>query len=201
MKLRLLAMLILASWARVKGDETLRPEPSGQTIVVGVGGTVGGKQQIRQITLTMPAPPARDDEEDVHPPAWPGGRLDFNAAVVEQENFERWLFPDEQSEEARQRHLNNILGAKIENISPHKLTGPQRAKLQLAGRGDIKRFFDRVQDKRRAFEIDRKTFKTGLAALRGLDALSQVYQEGPFGAGSLFAKTLHRFNDERKAGH
>jgi hypothetical protein len=31
--------------------------------------------------------------------------------------------------------------------------------------------------------------------LRRLDDLSQIYQKGPFGFGSLFAKTLQRMND------
>ena len=122
--------------------------------------------------------------------------------MVERENFERWLFADEQTEGARQSHLDDLLRAKIENAyREHNLTWPQRAKLQLAGRGDIKRFFDQVADKRNAFEIERKTFDTGLAALRRLDPLVQIYQQGPFGDGSLFAKTLHRITDDQKAGH
>jgi hypothetical protein len=194
MKHRLWAMLVLASWAQANEGERRQPELSPDSIVVSVGGMVGGKQQIHQITLTMPAPPALDEEGEDRPPARSGGKIDLNSSVVAPENFERWLFPDEHTEEARQRHLNNILWAKIQNISPHKLTGPQRVKLELAGKGDIKRFFDQVRDRRRAFEIDRKRFNTGLTALRRLDALLLIYQEGPFGDGSLFAKTLRRIN-------
>ena len=75
-----------------------------------------------------------------------------------------------------------------------------RAKLRLAGRGDIKRFFDEVQRRRDDFESDRKTFKTGLPALRRLDELSPTYRHGPFGVGSLFAKTLQKINNDQKAG-
>ena len=82
----------------------------------------------------------------------------------------------------------------------YKLTDPQVAKLRLAGRGDIKRFFDEVRNRRDEFEIARKTFNSGLAALRRLDELSPSYREGPFGSGSLFAKTLQKINSDRKAG-
>jgi hypothetical protein len=200
-KNRLFAMLILASWTQVKGDERLRPAPPRDKIVVGVSSMVGGNRQVRQVTLTMPAPPTPDDECEDHPPVRPARLLNINAAEVEGENFERWLFPDEHTEEARQTHLDDILRAKIENAyREQNLTGPQRAKLRLAGRGDIKRFFDQVQDERNAFEIERKTVHAGLAALRRLDPLVQIYQEGPFGDGSLFAKTLHRINVDQKAG-
>jgi hypothetical protein len=45
-----------------------------------------------------------------------------------------------------------------------------------------------------------KTFDTGLAALRRLDEISPSYREGPFGSGSLFAKTLQKINNDRKTG-
>jgi hypothetical protein len=73
-------------------------------------------------------------------------------------------------------------------------------KLRIAGRGDIKRFFDQVETQKRAFEIARRHFKTGVAALRGLDSLSRLYQEGPFGDGSLFAKTLKKIKKDERDG-
>lgn len=125
----------------------------------------------------------------------PVGRIDLNAAVVDPENFDRWLFGDEQSDGERKRHLENLLRARIEVVV--WLTESQRSKLRLAGRGDIKRFFDEVEDRRSRFEIDRRRFKTGRAALMQLDRLSQTYEKGPFGDGSLFAKTLQRIQGRR----
>jgi hypothetical protein len=37
----------------------------------------------------------------------------------------------------------------------HKLTNSQRAKRRLAGKGDIKRFFDHVEHGRSEFELNR----------------------------------------------
>jgi hypothetical protein len=48
--------------------------------------------------------------------------------------------------------------------------------------------------------MERKTFRTGLNALRRLGELSPIYRDGPFGSGSLFAKTLFKINDDLKVG-
>jgi hypothetical protein len=154
----------------------------------------------------MPAPPAPADKDDDRKPAGqalpPPIRFNMMTAVVERQNFDRWLFADERSKGARQRHLDDIFRDKVEAAArAYHLTEPQQAKLRLAGRGDIKRFFDQVGDRRSVFEVDRQSFRTGLAALPRLDPLSQLYQDGPFGDGSLFAKTLHRINEDQKAGH
>jgi hypothetical protein len=121
--------------------------------------------------------------------------------VVERENFDRWLFDDGRSEQGRQQHLEDILDAKVELAGlVYKLNGPQREKLRVAGRGDIKRFFDQVADRRREFEIERRGFQSGRAALVRLAPLSQTYQQGPFGAGSLFTKTLRKIHDDPEDG-
>ncbi len=200
MQYQLIALLLLASWARQRGDQRPLPEAPRDRRVVRV--MVGGHHGIREITVAVPAPAAPADEDDDQRPPQPVVlHLNIMATAVERENFDRWLFDDGRSEGERQRHLEAILQSKVAlAASAHQLTGPQRAKLRLAGRGDIKRFFDQVEDRRSAFEIDRQSFKTGLAALRRLDDLSQSYHEGPFGDGSLFAKTLRRINDERRAG-
>jgi hypothetical protein len=54
-----------------------------------------------------------------------------------------------------------------------------------------------VEERRAEFEKERKTFQAGFAALRRLEPLSKVYQEGPFGDGSLYAKTLRKIRDGR----
>jgi hypothetical protein len=162
---------------------------------------LGGNRQVREIALEIPAPPAPAEEDDEPRPAKLAVRLNINTAVVGRENFDRWLY-GEPSEGRPQRHLNDILLTKVRTAArEHDLTDAQRAKLHLAGKGDIKRFFDRVEDRRRGFEKDRQRFQTGLAALQGLDDLSRIYEGGPFDGGSLFAKTLQKIMDDRRAGH
>jgi hypothetical protein len=202
MQIPLLAMLMLTSSGQVRGDARPLPEPRRDRQVVGVRVMLGGNPQVRRITIAMPAPPVAEDEDDEQPLARPVMRVNIQTAVLERENFDNWLFADESTEEARSRHLDDILRARVEAAArEYRLTRPQRAKLRLAGKGDIKRFFDQVEERRNAFETERQSWKTGLAALRRLDPLVQIYHEGPFGDDSLFAKTLHRINDDAKSGH
>lgn len=194
----LLAMLILTAWDQPRQGQRPFPEPPADSISVRVMVRIGQERQIRAITVERPVP---DDEGDDPPPVRPAMRLNLNTAVVDRENFDRWVFVDGRSEPERRKYLEEILRSKVELAGVlHDLTAAQRAKLRLAGRGDIKRFFDQVEDRRNAFEIERRTFKTAYPALQRLVPLSQIYQEGPFDDGSLFAKTLRKIEDEQKAG-
>jgi hypothetical protein len=205
MTYQLIASLLLASWAQQGGDRRPFPEAPRHRRVVGVAvrdNRLGGNRGIREITVAAPAPavPA-DEDDDEQPTRLVVERLNIAVMEVERENFDRWLFDDGRPEGERQGHLEAILQSTIERAArAHRLTEAQRAKLRLAGRGDIKRFFDQVEERRSAFEIDRRSFRTGHAALQRLGDLSQIYHEGPFGNGSLFVKTLRRINDDRRAG-
>jgi hypothetical protein len=191
-------MLILVSWPQQKTDLAVRGMAQREARVVRV--VVRDNGQMRQVTITLPIPPAPTDEDNDRPTR-PVQPINLNSAAVDRENFDQWLFPDGYSATERQKHLDDILEEKIKAAArKQRLTAPQRAKLRLAGRGDIKRFFDQVEDRRREFEKDRQTFRTGLASLRGLTDLAHHYQVGPFGDGSLFAKTLQKIEDDRKAG-
>jgi hypothetical protein len=197
MSCQLLTMLLLASLAQEKRERRPIPAPPARGQVVNVRVWIAGNRGNGQITLSMPAPADEDDE----PPAPHNIPFNILTSVVDPENFDRWLFADDQSEADRHRHLDDILRSKVDAaIMAHKLTDSQRTRLRLAGRGDIKRFFDQVEDRRRDFENDRHSFRAGLAALQRLDPLTKVYREGPFGDGSLFAKTLSKINDDQKAG-
>ena len=196
MSCQLLTMLFLASLTQEKNNRAPMPaQPVGVQIVnIRVG--IGRNREVRQITLSMPAPP--DEDEELPAPR----NIPFNilTSVVEPENFDRWLFAEDRAEADRHRHLNDILRSKV-NVaaSAHQLTDEQRAKLRLAGRGDIKRFFDQVEDRRRDFENERHNFRAGFAALQRLEPLTQMYREGAFGDGSLFAKTFSKINNDQKA--
>lgn len=200
MRNRLFVLLVLISSARASGqqDPPAAPARDRQVMTVGV---MGGDRKVRRISVSVPAPPAPDDEDEEIPRPRPVVRLNINNAVLEPESFDQWLFGEEPTERARRRRLDDLLRIQIDIVAKrHRLTGAEREKLRLAGRGDIKRFFDRVEEQRRAFEKERQSFRTGLAALRRLDVLVPIYHDGPFGDGSLFAKTLRRIEDERKAG-
>ena len=199
---RLVAMLLLASWAQQREDQRPLPMAAREFRVVRVmvgDHRIGENRQIREITLEIPAPPAAADEDDEPPLPQPVRPLNINTAVVERGNFDRWLFGEELGR-GPERHLEEILLTRVRTAArEHDLSDAQRMKLQLAGRGDIKRFFDQVEDRRLEFEKARKSFRTGLAALQRLDDLSLIFRMGPFDHGSLFAKTLQKIRDDQKA--
>jgi hypothetical protein len=197
---QLLAILVLTHWSQANRDERPRADPPGRIIVVRTSTLIGNTRQIRELTLLIPAPPDLDDEDEEPRLRQPRVPINLNTAVLQTENFDRWMFADAPSEADRRKHLEDALEAQIDRAAlHHKLTAPQRAKLRLAGRGDIKRFFDQVEERRAQFELARKSYKAGRAALLQLAPLTQVYQEGPFGDGSLFAKTLRKIGDGHKA--
>jgi hypothetical protein len=192
MKETLLAMLILASSGQEQGVDQAPVEPPRFVHIIRVPETIDDK--ICEITLSVPAWPAPGADGRVRRVM----NVDMKAAVLERENLDRWIFGVRIPEAERFNHLDDRLFVKVQAASRiHKLTESQRAKLRVAGKGDIKRFLDQVEDERASFEIDRMSLKTGLAALRRLKPLSDVYDKGPFGDGSLFAKTLRRIKDDR----
>jgi hypothetical protein len=135
-------------------------------------------------------PPGDEDEaEDIENENRPPLPL-RQKVIVASENFDQWLFSGDTIGERRAR-LNDNLRRTIERVDPaRRLTTVQRQKLELAGRGDIKHFFDQVEAKRREFEQIRTDLQKCRAFARTLRPLRAAYVTGPFHEGSLFAKVL-----------
>jgi hypothetical protein len=82
-------------------------------------------------------------------------------------------------------------------LAPPLATQTINVGVRVAGHAEIRTILLAQID----FEVQRQSFRTGHAALLRLEPLSRIYRDGPFGDGSLFAKTLRRINGEQKAGH
>lgn len=185
MKETLFAMLILNSCFQEQGDEGPTIEPPSVKRVISIRTAFDDK--VGEIAIEVAAPAGRANA--------------LTTAVVSRENFDRWVFDDMAPDKERWTHLDKLLSVRINDAArTHKLTHQQQAKLRLAGKGDIKRFFDQVEDARNDFELNRVGLKNGLAALRRLKPLSRDYDLGPFDDGSLFVKALNKINNDRSAG-
>jgi hypothetical protein len=150
------------------------------------------------VNLDPPAPDGPDGEIDAPEPVMPV-RFNLNDAVLERENFDRWIFGEGMDEQGRRIKLQSLLMEKIDRVMKDRdINGAQLRKLRLAGNGDIKRFFDRVEERRPEFEVARKNFNAGRMLLRELEPLSTEFRDGPFGDDSFFAKTLKKIEDESK---
>jgi hypothetical protein len=100
--------------------------------------------------------------------------------------------------------LDALLLRKVDTVDRFsRLTELQKQKLHLAGRGDIKRFFDSVEEQRRLIlmidenALDRKRIDEITQAAR---QLRHVLDLGPFEEGSLFAKAVRRTLSPQQAG-
>jgi hypothetical protein len=127
------------------------------------------------------------DDEDVIPRA--PGRIDV---ILSAANYDRWIFGNMLTDDQRREWLVLVLNERVEmEVRDHKLTAEQAEKLRLAGRGDIKRFYERVEVERVRFEEVRLDSTTaGVKFLNDLLPLCRSFEKGPYGEGSIFEKTL-----------
>jgi hypothetical protein len=72
----------------------------------------------------------------------------------------------------------------------YQLSATQQKKLFVAGRGDIKRFFDRVDDLRRRQELAAGDREARLANIQDFISLTKAARRDLFDAQSIFAKTI-----------
>ncbi|MFN0052779.1 MAG: hypothetical protein ACKV0T_11350 [Planctomycetales bacterium] len=112
--------------------------------------------------------------------------------------------------EVERRQLPLAVQAKVAVIDHFcELTAVQKRKLHLAGQGDIKRFYDRLNVLRLRFEVSAEDWDgelhhplvAPLAFDQEKDILSNALANGLFNEGSLFAKVLEStLNAEQAAG-
>jgi hypothetical protein len=116
---------------------------------------------------------------------------------IKAECFDLWVF-GALSEEDRKLWLLAALSAQVVNARKMSLSAAEEQKLILAGHGDIKRFFDRIEAGRADFEVARKELTSGQIFLLKIAGGSYrtEFVQGPFGNGSLFSKTLEKIANE-----
>jgi len=122
---------------------------------------------------------------------------------VDDANFDQWIFGGDRNPGQGRSKLEAMLKAQIQMVDrDYGLTEAQKKKLELAGHGDAKRFFDRVRITRTAFDAvrsDRQKFSD--FHRKEVQPLQQAYQSGIFGDGSFFAKSLTKTLDASQAAH
>jgi len=94
--------------------------------------------------------------------------------------------------------LDSALALRIDDVDRIcGVTEAQKKKLQLAGRGDIKRFFDRVEETKRRFESAKNNQFNNI--WQEIQPLQTELNSGLFGDDSFFAKTVKRTLNEEQA--
>src|SRR5207248_5630599 len=103
---------------------------------------------------------------------------------------------------ARNR-LDSLLTLHVDDLERTcGLTPVQKKKLLLAGRGDIKRFFDRVEELRKKFDKVKNDQNAFAQIWQEIQPLQATFNAGLFGEESIFAKALKTtLSPEQTARH
>jgi hypothetical protein len=121
--------------------------------------------------------------------------------MMTDDQFDQWVFGGPRNSRAGHNKLDSLLTLQIDDVSRMcSLSEVQKKKLLLAGRGDIKRFFDLVEEKRKKFEkVKQDQNKIG-EIYQELVPLQAALNSGLFGDGSLYSKTIRKvLSDEDDA--
>ncbi|MBC7816448.1 MAG: hypothetical protein IAG10_06105, partial [Planctomycetaceae bacterium] len=133
--------------------------------------------------------------------------------LVAESNFDQWVFQERVQLEgnrivhrsgtavAARAKIDSQLKSKLDElVQVCQLDEAQQRKLALAARGDIKRFFDQVEEVRKKFLAVKNDQNRLNQIWQEISPLQQQYSKGLFGEESLFAKTLRKtLTDEQQA--
>jgi hypothetical protein len=119
------------------------------------------------------------------------------------ENFDQWVFQQDRKASTARKRLASTLVIQLEAIDrASRLTDPQKQKLQLAGRGDVKRFFDRYETAKQKFHLVKDDQQKFQEIWQDINPLQTSLHAGLFDGDSLFYKSLHNtLTDEQRARH
>jgi hypothetical protein len=106
------------------------------------------------------------------------------------DQFEQWVFPQDRAAGARRR-FDALLTLHIEDIDRAcQLSDAQKNKLQLLGRGDIKRVFDSYEKAKHRFNLLNNDVQRLQEVMQDVTPLRMISQTGLFESDSLLAKAL-----------
>lgn len=146
------------------------------------GGLLGGLPALAQDVA--------DDEPDQRPNIAPAPIRPAHGLHFSDRQIDRWLFGLDGDVDSARLLSESRLKSRIGYIDQLCILTPdQRKKLELAGRGDIKRFFDQVAERKKAFYHEKSRDEV-LQSVELARLLGQAYRSGIFSDASMFAKVL-----------
>jgi hypothetical protein len=106
------------------------------------------------------------------------------------ETFDQWVFGQRTPAAAKTRLLS-LLTLQIEDVDRTcGLTETQKAKLELAGRGDLKHLYDRVAEKKRKLQLVKNDRNKIGTIFQEIQPLQSAFNSGPFDESSIFFKSI-----------
>jgi len=139
------------------------------------------------LLLGIPVASAEEDDEYAVPPAA------ANVFVMSDQQLEAWVFGGRNNRAQGLDRFNAMLNVRIDAIN-HTcvLSEAQKQRLQLAGRGDIKRFRDHLSELKKKFngaKLDQNEIQN---VFQEIQPLQLEWQAGIFGPSSLFSRVISR---------
>jgi len=114
-----------------------------------------------------------------------------NQFVVSENQIEQWVFRNNNGNISAKQKVDSGLQIEIELVKTAvTLTEDQQKKLELAGRGDIARFFGELDVHKKKFPAGSMTQEKFNEMWQKIQPLTARYQAGLHGRGSLFYKML-----------
>jgi len=135
----------------------------------------------------------RASVDDFEPP--PGDVVNNNARNfnIDEAQFDQWIFQGSGNPAAGRARINSHLKLKIDElVRACALTEVQQHKLMLAGRADLKRFNDQVEEVRKKFLLVKNDQQKFNQIWQDINPLQQKLAAGLFGENSMFAKTVRK---------
>ncbi|HUG18974.1 MAG TPA: hypothetical protein VMM56_08340 [Planctomycetaceae bacterium] len=110
---------------------------------------------------------------------------------INEQTIMSWIFNNRQSTDRVREELEEIIQTRIDLIvAACDLTPEQRAKLELAGAGDIHRFFNEYESLRRTIRIGNVSMEEYQEINQKVQPVRQKYSAGLHSRESLFAKAV-----------
>lgn len=134
-----------------------------------------------------------DDEDEEEAPVAQAGMVRMNAIVMNDAQFDQWVFGNMgvANPGAARNKLDSMLTLSVENLDRIcGLTAIQKKKLVLAGHGDIKRFFDRIDDLRKKFTKNKNDQMAWQNLWQEVQPLRMSFNSGFFEGDSIFSKAI-----------
>jgi hypothetical protein len=135
---------------------------------------------------------SKDDAADAAKPVPP-------PIIPAEDSFDDWAFGGKAGEQRFRAQLDKLLDRKIREVEQlFRLSDAHRRKLKLAGRGDIQRLLEMVEDARREFQSARRNPRRLAELQEDIRLVELRVSDGLFEMGSLFTKTLRKMIDEKQ---
>ncbi|MFN0056057.1 MAG: hypothetical protein ACKV0T_28255 [Planctomycetales bacterium] len=119
--------------------------------------------------------------------------LDAPQFMMADENFDQWIYGGNRNAAAGRKRLDSQLQLRIDEVDRVcGVTPEQKKKLELAGRADIRRFHEQVDEKRKKFQLVKGDQNKIGEFFQEIQPLQLIVRNGPFGQGSFFDKALRK---------